>query len=298
MAMSVSLSKLFVCVLFLGLLLIVPMVAAEEAVSLPERSLGDEWSFVVDYKDDVGLICNMTTTITSTSITNPSGGYSCYEFTSTAEGIVYGEGVSGTWSMTLKEYYSKSASQLVEASLTRVVTIFRSNGSSTTTTNINSVYQPPSGFNDGFPLTVGKTWTTASTITSTVRTNVDGAISEENDSYSTSMNLVVDRIENVATSTGTFKTYFLIATGADGSIVEVYYAPEVAMQIKEVDYDPMGTVTFTMDLKTYDIAQSSDSSASNPISIYWITSAVIVVVAVVSAIVIIVLKARKHKQTQ
>ncbi|NLE05121.1 MAG: hypothetical protein GX638_10030 [Crenarchaeota archaeon] len=179
----------------------------------------------------------------------------------------------------------------MEAQLTRNVTTEFVNGSIlTTVTEINSVYNPAYGFNDGFPLVVSKTWTPYSTVTSTISTIINGETTQENYTSTATLNMVVDRIENLTTLAGTFETYVLVGTGSDGSKIETYYAPEVAMQIKEVDYSPTQEITFTMDLQSYQLTQPH-----TVLPVYWIIIAAAISSITICAIIVIILKHQNVK---
>ena len=271
------------CVLLLAsictLLVVLPFVNAadDQSASLPPRSVGDEWKFVVDYKGDMGMICNMTTTVTGTSVL--PGNYECYEFTSVGNGVVYGENVSGNWSMTIKEYYGKSDFNLAKMTITKDVTAVRSNGSSTTSqyTEINN--NPPFGMNSGFPLMLGKTWSATTNTTQTNTLTVDGQTSQDNSTFTQTTNFEVASVEDTQTQAGTFQTFLIRGTAVDGSIQDMYYAPDAHIQVKELDYDSAGNLAATMELTDYQVAEPADA-----VPIYWIVIAIIGAAVAVGAV--------------
>ena len=275
-----------------SLLVALPFVNAadDQSATLPPRTIGDEWKFVVDYKGDIGMICNMTTTVTGTTVLPQLGGYECFEFTSVADGTVYGENVSGNWSMTIKEYYDKSDFSLAKMTITKDTTIVRSNGSSTTNqyTEVNN--NPPFEINSGFPLTLGKTWSATSNTTQTNTLTADGQTSQDNSTYAQTTNYVVASVEDIQTQAGTFKTYLIRGTAVDGSIQDMYYAPDAHIQVKELDYDSTGNLIATMELLEYHVAEPADA-----LPLLWIAVAIVSVAVAVSAISVVTLKRRNSK---
>ena len=233
------------------------------------------------------MICNMTTTVTGTTML---GNYECYEFTSVGNGIVYGENVSGNWSMTIKEYYVKSDFSLAKMTITKDTTIVRPNGSSTTSqyTEINN--SPPFGMNSGFPLTLGKTWSATSNTTQTNTLTVDGQTSQDNSTFTQTTNFVVASVEDIQTQAGTFHTYLIRGTAVDGSIQDMYYAPDAHIQVKELDYDSKGNLVATMELLDYQVTEPADA-----LPLLWIAVAIVGVAVAVSAISVVTLKRRNSK---
>ncbi len=265
------------------------LAADDQSPSLPTRSLGDEWRFIVDYKGEEGILFNLTTTVTQTTTQNPATNNECFELTSTGSGIVYGTNISGPATFTFKEYYLKSDYSLVEINQNRTVTTNRADVTNRSSSTTNTVYSPAFGINGGFPLSVGKTWTANSTATSTTDTDTDGQLNHDSSTVQSTMNFKVDRTENVATSAGTFETYVLVGTAVDGYVQEIYYAPNVGMQVKETDYDPTGNVVATMELQSYSLA------GSEALPVYWIALAGAGAVVAVGVVGFVALRVRKPK---
>ncbi len=285
-----ALTKLIVCIFVFSTCFVPFAVAADQSAPLPTRTLGDEWKFAVDYKGDEGTLFNLTTTVTATSVVNPSGDKDCFELTSAGSGIVYGTNISGTASFAYKEYYGTNDFNLVEISQNRTVTTTRSGVTNRTSQTTNTVYNPAFGINSGFPLSAGKTWTANCTATGTATTDTDGKISQENSTYEVSMNFVVDRIESITVAAGTFETYVMKGTGVDGSTQEIYYAPAVGMQVKEVDSDPSGNVVATMELTSYHLAGASTTDA---LSMYWILATALAVAFAILGVGLLAIRQRK-----
>jgi hypothetical protein len=282
--------KLLVCVFLISFCVLPFASAAEQSANLPKRALGDEWRFLVDYKGDEGIQFNLTTTLTETTIRNPSGNTECFQLSSVGSGIVYGANVSGAASFLFKEYYTKSDSGLTEIYQNRTTTTDRSGITNRSSSAANTVYTPPFGINSGFPLSVGKTWTANSTAAITANADNDGVISQENSTSQVSMNFVVDRIETISVRAGQFETYVIKGTGVDGSVQEIFYAPTVGMQVKEVDSDAAGNVVATMELLDYSVAESTGT-----VPVYWVALAIVGIAIVISATGAITYRRRNQK---
>ena len=288
-----ALVKLLVCIFVLSSCVIPFALAADnQSAGLPTRSLGDEWRFIVDYKGEEGILFNLTTTVTQITTQNPSGNNECFQLTSTGTGIVYGTNVSGAASLTFNEYYLKSDFSLVEINQNRTVTTDRSGITNRSSSVTNTIYSPAFGINGGFPLSVGKTWTANSTATSTTNIDTDGQFSQDNSTGQAVMNFVVNRVENTTTSAGIFETYVIVGTASDGSVQEIYYAPNVGMQVKETDYDVAGNVVATMELQSYSLA------GSEALPVYWIALAGVSVVVAVGAVGFVALRQHKPKKAK
>jgi hypothetical protein len=286
-------AKLLVCIFVLSSCVIPFAVAADDqSANLPTRSLGDEWRFIVDYKGEEGILFNLTTTVTQTTTQNPSTNNECFELTSVGSGIVYGTNVSGPATFKFKEYYLKSDYSLVEINQNRTVTTDRASITNRSSSTTNTIYSPAFGINGGFPLVTGKTWIANSTATSTTDMDTDGQLSHDTSTVQSTMNFVVDRIENVATSAGTFETYVLVGTAVDGYVQEIYYAPNVGMQVKETDYDATGNVVATMELQSYSLA------GSEALPVYWIALAGAGAVVAVGFVGFVALRMRKPKNAK
>jgi hypothetical protein len=104
------------------------------------------------------------------------------------------------------------------------------------------------------------------------------------------MNFVVDRVENTTTPAGVFETHVIIGKGSDGSVQEIYYAPNVGRQVKETDYDVTGNVVATMELQSYSLA------GSEALPVYWIALAGVSAAVAVGAVGFVTLRQRKPKK--
>jgi hypothetical protein len=123
--------------------------ADELSASLPPREVGDTWTFALDYKGSIGLKCDLESTVTGQVLV---AGRDCFEFTSVGTGDVYGDNVSGDWSIQFKEYYVKSDFSLAKTMVNQEVVIVHSNGTTATRNQtIQTVYDPAFGLNNGFP---------------------------------------------------------------------------------------------------------------------------------------------------
>jgi hypothetical protein len=286
-----ALAKLLVCIfVFSSCVIPFALAADNQSANLPTRTLGDEWRFIVDYKGNEGILFNLTTTVTQTTTQNPSTNNECFELTSVGSGIVYGTNVSGSAAFTFKEYYLKSNYSLAEISQNKTVTTDIAGVTNRSSSTTNTLYSPAFGINGGFPLSTGKTWTANSTATSTTNIDTDGQFSQENSTGQAVMNFVVDRAENTTTIAGVFETYVIIGTASDGSVQEIYYAPNVGMQVKETDYDGIGNIVATMELQSYSLAGSTE------LPVYWIALAGAGVAVAVGAVGFVALRQAKTKK--
>ncbi|HLN89540.1 MAG TPA: hypothetical protein VK253_05695, partial [Candidatus Binatia bacterium] len=77
-----------------------------QTASLPSRTLGDRWTVSVNYQQPSGMTGAMTEEITSTSFS--VSGFDCMEFTLTGGGTTSGPGYTGTWTISSKQYETKT----------------------------------------------------------------------------------------------------------------------------------------------------------------------------------------------
>jgi hypothetical protein len=275
---------------FIGAILVLAFIGSQFGVllfaaadltsaNLPPRAVGDTWMFALDYKGAVGMKCYLNCTVTGSVTIN---GLDCFEFTSVGCGEVYGDNVSGTWSIQVKEYFVKSDFSLAKSIQTIDLVVVQPNGSTTQNQTIENLNNPPYGMNDGFPITVGKTWTATCNVTQTTTTTVDGQVSQNTANFSQITNFVVVSVNSTQTPVGTFQTFLIRAVTADGYVMDMYYSPDVHMQIAEVDYDSAGVTVASMDLVSY---QFAEQGSQDPLPLYLAVVAVVCVAVVVSVVV-------------
>ncbi len=266
--------------------------ADDDSAILPPRNVGDWWTFTVDYKGEAGMMGTITTTVTSIT---QLGDKEYFEFITVGGGTIYGTGVYGNWSMTVKEYYGKSDFLLSKMTISQESTVIRSNGSTTTNQQTETNYNPPFGPNSGFPLSLGKTWAISSSITQTTTITADGQPNQSNSTFEQTTNYEVTSVGDLQTQAGTFKTYLIKGTAGDGSIQEMYYAPNARIQVKEVDYDSAGNIIATMELSSCNVANVGDSSMQN---LTLVTVAVLAIVLAMCLAGVFLLRRRSRKESE
>lgn len=254
---------LTVCFAFLMIFLVlsticVGTVVGVNEVEMPKYSVGDKWKFSVDYKEEMGMLGTVTQEITgdSVGITQFGKSYVCYEFSFSCSGTVYGElygqGVTGTWTMNGKSYTQKSDLSEVKDTMTTDVTFTYAGESHTMKQVIETTYDPP--LESSGPLTVGKSWSAATTKTTTTQTTIDGQVDQETDTTTYTKSYLVLRTEPTTVSAGEFETFVIKATDPDGSYSESYNSPEVGGSVKQMGYDETGKLVMTMELLEYSYA--------------------------------------------
>ena len=265
--------------------------AEGQTAELPKRTVGDKWKFTIDIKDSAstsGMIGTYFLEVTNEKVIIEN--YECYEFISDASGTVYGEDISGTWSMTGKTYYVKSDQSV--AKLTSIIdgTITDSMGTSRRIQTTESIYDPPLGLNQGFPISAGKSWSSLTTQTTTTKADVDGQVTQETTPVTKSTNYLVVRIETTKVTAGEFETFVIKCTDNDGSIQEFYYSPKAQVEVKQLDYDAQGELSVSFELLEYTVAEPG-------IPFMYLVAAIVGAVAVVGIIVgLVAFKKRSVKR--
>jgi hypothetical protein len=289
-----------------------------DAVSpeVPEWQVGDWWKFSVEVSGDASLVGTYTFTIENDNIDVSQNGktFNCYKIDISGGGTIYGDvygmGVSGSWSSTEQQYYTKSDLSLVSVYSTYDETVTVTDNSGVTTVSsvadetiisqviMETKYNPPFEVNKGFPLSAGKNWSAATTETTKTQTTIGGntEFATETDSYTKTF-LVLAK-EFTAVSVGDFETYVIKRTDPDGAYAETWHSPQVGFDIKQIEHDSTGTSYATMELLDYErhdsqqIVNDSQFLTAEMIPILASFSAIIAV----SAIIIIFLL--KHKKPQ
>ena len=150
--LSIKCSALIVALIiatFMTFLGTIPATIAENQTAAPPiRTLGDKWTYSLNYGQTSGMTGTTTNKITSTSVS--VSGYDCTEFTLSGGGTTSGQGnwtINGTQYETKTDYSTPKSENTID---TKTSTF---NETITTITN----YNPPLN-NIGFPLYVGKNW--------------------------------------------------------------------------------------------------------------------------------------------
>lgn len=255
---------LTVCFIFLMIFLVLftarigKVVGVNEA-EMPKYSVGDKWKFNIDAKYEIGMLGTGTFEITedSVEITQFGKSYVCYEVTLTSGGTVYGEEMFGTWTVNGKTYVQKSDLSEVKQTQTSDLTRTYVGGSETVKIVTETTYNPPLE-SSGFSLTVGKSWSAATTETKTTETTADGQFDEETETTTYTKSYLVLRTELTTVSAGEFETFVVKATYSFGGYAECCYSLEVGYNIKETYYDETGKLLATFELLEYSYAAPPD----------------------------------------
>lgn len=286
---------LVVCFAFLTISLVLSTVCVGTVVGvdeaeMPKYSVGDKWKLSVDFKEGIGLLGTATFEITgdSVEITQFGKHYVCYERSMTGGGTVYGEGVTGTWTMNGKLYAQKSDCSNVKETMTMDMPFTYAGESHTTKEVTETTCDPPLEKYKGFPLTVGKSWSAATTETTTMQTTIDGQVDQETNTTTYTKSYLVLRTELTTVSAGEFETFVIKKVDPDGSYSEWYYSPEVGENVKETLYDETGKLWITMEVLEYSYA-----AAEEEFPWLWIIIGVIIAAAVIGSGVGYVLYKRK-----
>ena len=278
----------------------------------PRWQVGDWWKFNIEIFGETNYVGTQTGTIVSddSDIFQNGQNFVCYQMEILAGGTIYGNvdgnGIRGTWTINYDNYLMKSDYSWVFSDVTYEETTSISDSSGTIpisfitdeTTTIKIVdeitYNPPFGANNGFPLTVGKSWSAATTETSKSQITVNGNTESITESETYTKTFLVLRKETSTISAGEFETYVIKRTDPDGTYSENYYSPEVGTDIKGSDYDSSGTLESSMELLDYEYQSPEDTSQLLSIDQYSII--IIVSIIVISGTAIIYLLKRKNSQ--
>jgi len=275
---------LAVCLAFLMIFLVLSTVYVGTVVGvneaeMPKYSVGDKWKFNVDYKEEIGLLGTGTFEITgdSVDIFPFEEHYVCYEIKFTGNGTVYGQNVTGTWTMNIVMYAQKSDLSDVESTSTTYVTFTYAGESHIMKIVTGTTYDPPLGSGKGYTLTTGKSWSATTTETEFTETTIDGDIDKKTDNTTYTRSYLVLRTELTTVSAGEFETFVIKATDPDGSYSENYYSPEAGFSVKGREYDETGKLVMTMELLEYSYA-----AAEEGFPWLWIIIGIVIAAAVIA----------------
>ncbi len=278
---------------------------------LPRWKVGNWWKFSVEISGDVvDLVGTSTYTVVSDDIDVHQNGqhFNCYQIDVLGGGAIYVNEMQGNWTLTGQHYYLKSDQSWVAIHSTYEDTVSIDDASDVTLISsiadrtvtmkivIDTTYDPPFEANKGFPLTVGKSWSAATTETSKTQTMVNGDTESTTESEAYTKTFSVLRKESITISTGEVETYAIKRTDPDGAYAEGYYSPEVGFDVKMIEYDSNGKLQTTLELLNYEyqsIEDDSDLLATGTFQILVI--AAIIVISAIAAIY--VLKRNKNFQT-
>jgi len=305
-----------IIILLLGLTLLLSAclsscLGATSSPEVPQWQVGDWWKFSIEVSGDVGLVGTYTFTIVDDGVVVSQNGqnFNCYKIDVSGGGTIYGDiygmGVGGSWSSTEQHYYTKSDLSWVAIYSTYDETVSVTDDSGVTTVSLvadetiiskvitETKYNPPFEANKGFPLTVGKSWSAATTETTETETTISGYTESATESESYTKTFLILGKESVTLSAGEFETYVTKRTDPDGAYAETWYSPQVGFDIKQIEYDSTGRSYITMELLDYELQPIGDDTPFLTTGIFPILTIFSMIIAI-SAIVVIYLLKRKR----
>ncbi len=177
----------------------------------------------------------------------------------TGGGTTSGPGYTGNWTINSKQYETKTdyTTTRTETTLDSATTAF--NETITTDTN----YNPPLN-SYAFPLYVGKNWTSTTTQAITSKHYLYGVWTNGTSNQITTQNFSVLRTEDVQVPAGNFQTYVIRMTDSGGSSSDIYYSEKAHKQVKELDYMLGGSLVFSLELLSYNVADPITDPTTTP----------------------------------
>ena len=277
---------------------------------LPGWQVGNWWRFNIEISGDINLIGTITYTVVSDNIDVFQNGqdFNCYQIDVFASGTIYGgnegNGIGGTWTVTERHYYMKSDQSWVAFYSTYDETISINDDSGvipislvqdeiTSKSTFDTTYDPPFEANKGFPLTVGKSWSAATTETTIIQTTINGNLETTTESEAYTKTFLVTQKESITLSIGDTETFVIKRTDPDGEYAETYYSPEMGFDVKQFEYDSSGTLQVSMELINYQYQLIGDDSYLLTIGIFTI---VIFVFIIVISVIVTIYLLKKKKQ--
>lgn len=246
-------------------------------------SMGDTRKYSLDsHVSGLGMLGTLTFGVTGVSneISYSGTDYECYEISSYGSGTVYGQNITGLWTITAKDYYVKQSQGYLQSSSTTDFTYTLFSTSHHLTQTITTSYNPPLGADSEQTLSAGASWSAVSTKTTTTATTLDGNTTQKTGSEALNNNYFVLRTESTTVSAGTFDTFVIKETDFDGSSFEYYYSPKVGFDVRELSYDSSGTLEATIEMLEYNYSGGTTTDPLVYLILMWIA-----VIAVAGGIV-------------
>jgi hypothetical protein len=283
---------------------------------LPQWQVGNWWKFDIEVSGEFNLVGTHTFTVVSDHIDVSQNGqnFVCYQIDISSEGTIDGdiEGneIEGTWTATEQQYVTKSDQSWVSVYSTyeETITIKDDSGITaissvqdetiTSETTVETTYDPPFEANKGFPLTVGKSWSAATTETTKTQTTTGWSTKSTTESEAYTKTFEVIRKESMTLSVGEVETYLVKRTDPDGDFAEIYYSPEVGFDVKQNEYNSTGTLEFTMELIDYEYQTTADDPQLLTTEMFQILMIVTIIVIPVIVAILLLRKKRENSQPQ
>jgi hypothetical protein len=264
---------------------------------LPKWQVGNWWKFNIEILGEVNLVGTYTYMVVNddANVLQNEHNFNCYQIDISGEGILSGEidsnELEGTWTITEQQYYTKSDQSWVAVYSTyqETFTVNDDSGATqisliqkekfTSTTTIETTYNPPFEANKGFPLTVGKNWFAETTETTKTQTSADWNLESTTETETYKKTFSVLRKESMTLPIGQTETYVIKRIDPDGAYAESYYSPEVGFDVKQIDCDSTGIIQVTLELLDYSYATNDDKS-------HWFTIETLQILIILAIVVI------------
>ncbi len=285
---------------------------ANVSPELPQWHVGDWWKFNIEISGETSLVGTYTFTVVNddVDVSQNEKSFNCYQIVTSGEGILSGEvegnQIEGTWTITEHQYYTKSDQSWVAfySTYEETLTVKDDSGATrislvqdekiTSTTIKETTYNPPFEANKGFPLTVGESWSAATTETTTTETATNWSLESKTETEWYTKTFSVLRQESITLPTGETETYVVKMTDSDGAYSETYYSPDVGFDVKQLTYDLTGTVQVTLELLDYSYPTAEDIQQQLFSIEILQTFIILVIVAITLVAAILLLKRRKN----
>lgn len=243
---------------------------------LPQWVVGDWWKFNIEISGETNLVGTYTFMVVNDDVyvSQNEHNFNCYQIDSSGEGTLSGgvddNKINGTWTITEQQFYTKPDQSWVAvySKYEQSFTVKDDSGATqillvqdekiTSTTTIETTYNPPFEANKGFPLVIGESWSAATTETSTTQTIANWNLESKTETETYTKMFSVLRKESIILPSGITETYIVKMTDPDGAFSETYYSPAHGFEVKQVDYDSTGTVQVTLELLDYSYPTTED----------------------------------------
>jgi hypothetical protein len=285
---------------------------AKVSPELPKWQVGNWWKFNIEISGEANLVGTYTYKVVNddVDILQNEQNLNCYQIDTSGEGTlsseVDGNEIEGTWTITEQQYYMKSDQSWVaiKSTLQETFSVKNDSGATrislvqdekiTSTTTIETTYNPPFEANKAYPLTVGESWSASTNETTTTQTVINWNLEYTTETKSYTKTFLVLRKESTTLPIGETETYVVKRTDPDGAYAESYYSPEAGFDIKQIEYNSTGTVQVTLELLDYFYPTVED----NPQLLTTETLQILTIPIIIAIIIIAVILLLKRKRTK
>ncbi len=269
------------------MLLAMPAFVSAE-MTVPELESGDKWTYEVEMTESGMKISGDWTYEVKGEKT--VSGHEVYDMSLDGEGSATMEIPSigtATMDFTVEGYHYLRTNDLatVKENMTMEMSTSLMGIEVSIQMFLEMSYDPP--MNDfGFPLDVGKEWTSTSSATTTsafAMTMGDQSQTEsETDTESETSSFKCESTESISVSAGTFESYKTNQSEDDDSYVHNYVSEESGMFVKSEVYDEDGELQVSMQLKSYSYGEGQD--VLDLMDYLWLIIVIVIIVVVIAAV--------------